>query len=100
MFDLFTDPTLTCCNIMKLFHDEFPSSEADILGTYLNIPQSFLKDARQESGGNSERMMIAVLNHWLDTDEKKSWTLLAEAVEFCKYFSLAEKVRNKESLEL
>ena len=100
MFDLFADPTLTCCNIMKLFHNKLPSSKAKLLGTYLGIPHSVLEDARQNNVGDFDGMMIAVLEHWLNTDEKKSWTVLAEAVESCGNSNLAEKIRNKESLEL
>ena len=97
---MFADPTLTCSNIMMLFHDKFPSSEADVLGTHLKISQSFLKDARQNNVGNFKGMMIAVLDHWLDTNKRKSWTLLASAVELCGYVNIAEDIRNMESLEL
>ena len=78
---------------MRLFGDEFPSSKAKELCTYLNISQVRLQDFRHNNMGNVKEMMIDVLNYWLETDPRKSWTKLAEAVENCGYGVLANKIR-------
>ena len=79
---------------MHLFGDEFPSSKAKELGTYLNISHVRLQDFRFNNMGNVEGMMIDVLNYWLETDPRKSWTKLAEAVADCGYGFLADKIRH------
>ena len=71
---------------MHLFGDEFPSSGTKELGTYWNISHIRLQDI-----ANVEGMMIDVLNYWLETDPRKSWTKLAEAVVDCSYGVLADK---------
>ena len=78
---------------MHLFGDEFPSSKAMQLGTYLNISYVRLQDFSHNNMGNVEGMMIDVLNYWLETDPRKSWTKLADAVEDCGYGVLAGKIR-------
>ena len=39
-------------------------------------------------------MLIDVLNYWLETDPRKSWSKLAEAVKDCDHRVLAEKIRS------
>ena len=82
---------------MHLFGDEFPSSKAKELGTYLNISHVRLQDFSHNNMGNVEGMMIDVLNYWLETDPRKSWTKLAEAVTDCGYGVLADKIRSIKS---
>ena len=79
---------------MHLFGDKFPSSKAKELGTYLSISHVRLKDFSHNNMGNVEGMMIDVLNYWLETDPRKSWIKLAEAVEECGYGVLANKIRS------
>ena len=43
--------------------------------------------------GDVKGMLIDVLDHWLETDPRKSWSKLAEAVEDCGNTVLAEKIR-------
>ena len=43
--------------------------------------------------GDVKGMLIDVLNYWLETDPRKSWSKLAEAVEDCGNTVLAEKIR-------
>ena len=70
---------LKCGNIMRLFQDEFPASDAKSLGTYLDIiPYAKIKVFRQDNTGDTEGMLIDVLDYWLETDPEKSWTKLAE----------------------
>ena len=88
---------LQCDEIMHLFGDEFPSSKAKELGTYLNISHVILQDFSHNNMGNVKGMMIDVLNYWLETDPRKSWTKLAEAVEDCGYGVLADKIRSLKS---
>ena len=78
---------------MRLLGDEFPSSKAKELGTYLKISHVRLQDFSHNNMGNAEGMMIDVLNYWLETDPKKSWTKLAKAVKDCGYGVLADKIR-------
>ena len=44
--------------------------------------------------GDVKGMLIDVLNYWLETDPRKSWSKLAEAVEDCNHGVLAEKIRS------
>ena len=43
--------------------------------------------------GDIKGMLIDVLNYWLETDPRKSWSKLAGAVEECGHRVLAEKIR-------
>ena len=45
--------------------------------------------------GDVKGMLIDVLNYWLETDPRKSWSNLAEAVEDCGHGVLAEKLRSR-----
>ena len=78
---------------MRLFRGNFPCTEARKLGTFLDLPYTKLQDFSHNNTGNVEGLMIDVLNYWLETDQEKSWTKLAEAVEDCGYGVLAEKIR-------
>jgi len=84
---------------MRMIHKEFASSEAKKLGTYLNISYPKLKEFRHNNLGDSEGMLFDVLNFWLDTDPKKSWKKLAEALEECGYGVVAEKIKNQDHRE-
>ena len=64
------------------------------LGTYLNIPSGKLDEFRHNNMGNVKGMLIDVLNYWLETDPRKSWSKLAQAVEDCDHRVLAEKIRS------
>ena len=44
--------------------------------------------------GEVKGMLIDVLGYWLETDPRKSWSKLAEAVEDCDHRVLAEKLRS------
>ena len=85
---------LQCDNILRIFGDEFPPSKAKELGTYLNIPSGKLDEFRHNNMGDVKGMLIDVLNYWLETDPRKSWSKLAEAVEDCDHGVLAEKLRS------
>ena len=82
---------------MRLFHGEFPGSDAKELGTYLGVPRASIQEFKENNMGNAKGMLIDVLNYWLETDSEKSWSKLAEAVEDCGYGVLAEKIREKSS---
>ena len=92
---LYTVHDLNCTNIIKMFHDIFPSSKAEELGTYLNISKARLDEFSICNIGNPQKLMVDVLNHWLNNDKKKSWKVLADAVEFCGYKVLATKIRTE-----
>ena len=85
---------LKCGNILRLFGNEFPASDAKSLGTYLDVPHAKIKLFRHDNTGDAEGMLIDVLDYWLETDPEKSWSKLAEAVEDCGYGVLAEKIRS------
>ena len=87
-------PGLQCDNILRVFGDEFPPSKAKELGTYLNIPSGKLDEFRHNNMGDVKGMLIDVLNYWLETDPRKSWSKLAEAVDDCNNIVLAEKIRS------
>ena len=82
---------------MRLFHAEFPASEAKELGTYLDIPHANIQEFRQNNVGNVKGMLIDVLDYCLETDAEKSWSKLAEAVKDSGYGVLAGKIRQKSS---
>jgi len=86
---------LKCNKIMRLLRNEFSCAEADKLAMYLDIPEAKITEFKQNNVGDAERMLIAVLNHWLKTDTSKSWNKLAEAVEYCNYRVLAKEIRQK-----
>ena len=90
---------LKCSKIMRLFRDNFPCSEARRLGTFLDLPYSKLQYLSHNNTGNTEALMTDVLGYWVETDPEKSWSKLAEAVEDCGYGILAEKIRQRSSLE-
>ena len=89
------DPDLKCSTIIQLFHNDFPASEAKVLATYLDVPPARIQEFRDNNIGNAKGMLIDMLNYWLETDSKKSWTKLAKAVEYCGHGVLAEKIRRK-----
>ena len=80
---------------MRLFQGEFPANEAKELGTYLEVPHANIQEFRQNNMSDAKGMLIDVLDYWLETDPKKSWSKLAEAVEDCGYGVLAKKIRQK-----
>ena len=82
---------------MRLFQGEFPASKAKELGTYLDIPEANIHEFRENNVGNVNGMLIDVINYWLKTDSEKSWSKLAEALKYCGYEVLAEKIRQKSS---
>ena len=89
-------PGLQCGNILRVLGDEFPP-KAKELGTYLNIPSGKMNEFRHNNMGNVKGMLIDVLNYWLETDPRKSWSKLAEAVEDCGNTVLAEKIKTMAS---
>ena len=88
---------LNCGEIMRLFDGEFPANEAKVLGTYLDVPQSKMKEFKVDNMGSVKGMLIDVLDYWLKTDPEKSWIKLAGALVACGYGALAEKIRQKSS---
>ena len=80
---------------MQLFYGEFPASKAKQIGTYLDVPDAFIQDFRRHNIGDAEGMLIDILNYWLKAGTEKSWSKLAEAVKYCGYKILAEKIRQK-----
>ena len=85
---------LQCDHILRIFGDEFLPSRAKELGTYLNVPCGRLDEFRHNNMGDVKGMLIDVLNYWLETDPRKSWSKLAEAVKDCDHRVLAEKIRS------
>ncbi len=77
---------------MALFREEFPSSKASELGTYLKVPQVRLQEFSHDHVRDCNREMLAVLNYWLENGKDRSWNNLAEAVEQCGYKVLSEKI--------
>ena len=86
-------PDLQCDIILRTLGEEF-HGKAKELGTYLNIPSGKLDEFRRNNMGDVKGMLIDVLNYWLETDPRKSWSKLAEAVEDCDHGVLAEKIRS------
>ena len=76
-----------------MFGDELPSSKAKELGTYLSKSHVRLQDFSHNNKSNVKGMMIDVLNYWLKTDPRKSWTKLAEVLEDCGNGVIADKIR-------
>ncbi len=81
---------------MQLFHGEVPFSRAHNLGVHLGIKHAILEDLTYQK--NCQDMMAAVISHWLEHGEKPSWDQLAEAVEYCGYRVVAEKIRSGHEL--
>ncbi len=77
---------------MALFREEFPSSKASELGTYLEVPQVRLQEFSHDHVRDCNREMLAVLNYWLENSTDRSWKKLAEAVEYCGCKVLSEKI--------
>ena len=84
---------LQCDIILRTLGEDF-HGKAKELGTYLNIPSGKLDEFRRNNMGDVKGMLIDVLNYWLETDPRKSWSKLAEAVEDCDHRVLAEKIRS------
>ena len=82
---------------MVLFHEEFPSSKAAELGTYLELPQAKLQEFSYDHNRDCNGEMLAVLNYWLESGKEKTWRKLAAAVEQCGYRVLSEKIKLKHS---
>ena len=82
---------------MQLFHGEVPFSKAKDLGIFLEIRPAILEDLifiQKDVQG----MMTAVVSHWLEHGNDRSWSKLAEAVEYCGYKVMAEKIRKKHAI--
>jgi len=94
-FHFFIVGDLKVMNIMKVFNDEFSSGDAMKLGTYLDIPHSKLKEFKKNHTGDVGEMLLEVLNYWLENDSEKSWPRLADAVKYCGYKNLAEKIKSR-----
>ncbi len=79
---------------MRLFHGELPFSQAQNLGVYLEIKPAIVIDLISDQK-DSPGKMAAVVNYWLEHDKDCSWKKLAEAVEYCSYKVVAEKIRTE-----
>ena len=55
---------------MRLFHGEFPASEAKKLAAYLDIPYNKLQQFRENNMGDAEGMLIDVLTYWLGRTQR------------------------------
>ncbi len=82
---------------MRIFRGKMALVRAEILGIFLGIKPSVVRDLIFNKN-NPEAMMIAVISHCLEHDEDRSWCKLADAVELCDNKVLAEKIR-KEHVE-
>ena len=82
---------------MRLFHGKVPSSEAGNLGVHLEIEHAIVKDLTYQK--EPKEMMAAIIGHWLEHGKEPSWGKLAEAVEYCGYKVMAEKIRSKHTGE-
>ena len=85
---------LKLSTIMKMLH-EFPLSEVMNLGVHLDIPYDTLKVFRIDNMTRKE-MLIEIINYWLETDSRKSWIKLAEALDYCDCSILAMKIRQQQ----
>ncbi len=84
---------------MQVFHEKMALSSAETLGTYLGIKYSIVKDLIFNKN-DPKAMMIAVINHWLEHDEDRSWSKLADAVGHCDKKVLAEEIRKEHVKEV
>jgi len=89
------DLSLTCPNIMIIFHGKFPSSDADKLGVFMRVPPPLLQDYSRNNPGHVDVIMMDILNYWLNTDKDKSGRKLAGAMEMCDQLNLAEEIRSR-----
>ncbi len=84
---------------MRLFHGEVPFSRAQDLGVYLEIKPAIVIDLIFDKK-DSQGKMAAVVSYWLEYDKDCSWKKLAEAVEYCGYKVVAEKIRSKHVVDV
>ena len=82
---------------MRLFQGEVPYSKAIDLGVFLEIELAIAEDLTYKK--EPTEMMAAVLSHWLEYGRERSWSKLAEAVEYCGYKVIAEKIRSEHAVE-
>jgi len=80
---------------MRELSEEFPASNAENLGLYLNLPHARIQKFSHDNPRNCRKMMQDVLCYWLENDKDKSWLKLADAVQDCGYQVLAVKIRSK-----
>ena len=79
---------------MRALH-EFPASEANELGVYLDLPLPRLKEFSDNNSKDCKKVMQDVINYWLENSKNKSWMKLAGAVEACGHAGLADTIRSK-----
>ena len=86
---------LNCGVILRVLHEDFPSSKASELGTYLDLSPPRLQEFNHNNPRDCKKLLQDVISYWLETDSEKSWTKLAKAVELCGHKALAEKMKQE-----
>jgi len=78
-----------------LTRGKFPCSKAKELGTYLDLPNYRIENFLRENQHIIQQVLLYILEYWLETDQEKSWTKLAEAVKDCGHPCLAETIQQQ-----
>ena len=76
-------------------HD-FPSSRASELGVGLGIKKARIEEILQNNPLSSDKVLMGVIQHWLDDDVDQSWTKLADALQLCGYEQAARAITGEQ----
>ena len=79
---------------VDLLLQELKNVEWDILGTYLGLSQSEIREIERDHQ-NTGRRKIVMLDMWLRKKENPSWAKIIAALEKMSETSLASRLRNK-----
>lgn len=74
----------------------FSAADASKLGDGLGVPNSKIREFRSENPFDTEDMLMAIINYWLNNDFEKSWDKLANALKRrCNNAVLAGKIQGE-----
>ena len=76
-----------------LNQEGFSPSRVGEFGLFLNVPKSKLNTFEINHPRNANRVLMDVIEYWLDNDLSFSWDKLADALEKCDYAVSANKIR-------
>ena len=75
-----------------LNQEGFLPSKVWELGIFLNVPKSTIDVIQVDHPNDSTRMLMGVIDYWLNNDHGFSWDKLASALEECGHAALAKKL--------
>ncbi len=70
----------------------FPTVRAGELGNGLGLDHNIIEDFTTNNPTNPSKVLMEVVNYWLDNDLKASWNRLAEALDSCGYGNAARSI--------